>query len=334
MTIIWPLGLLPTFILLAASTLSFNDSICVWAQFDLQDYILNAPSCSITDELDVQCDFSNIEPSDGNIASFITGFDNCQGAATRDSELSLSATNGAATSGDYSVIIDINTDFDLTNGESETFDFCLLTHLRDANSNLMIYQGQKISSTFTSNAEFTVSDINTQVFDGVGNEVDSDSKIFSVTARRCDLSRKEIASPALGVGATLFICIDTRSPNVVVAAVNGFYGRKINVPQTDLLLGNTEILGLGTDAIVIGTRPFVKFFGDTTPIEVFGTVTLDIGNNGVRSRQLVRMLQADGEENFDVEVDVEVQQEVSPAPNHSISTRTIMGALLIALIAL
>mmetsp|Transcript_36520 Transcript_36520/g.88509 ORF Transcript_36520/g.88509 Transcript_36520/m.88509 type:complete len:336 (+) Transcript_36520:290-1297(+) len=330
---------LPTLLSLVAAIISFQSS-CVLAQFNLQDYIITAPTCSITNDLNVQCDFSNIEPLDGNIASFITGFDNCQGTATRDSELSLSAASGIAVNGAYSVIIDVNTNFNLANGDSETYTFCLMTHLRDANDNLMIYQGQKISTTFTANTEFTVSNLDTQVFDGVGSDVDSDSKIFTITARRCDLSRNEITTPAVAIGDSLFICIDTESPNVVIAAVNGFFGSKTNVPQTDLLLGNTEILGVGTNAITIGTRPFVKFFEDTSPLEIFGTVTLDIANNvfvnnGVRSRQLARTLQTNGKNKFDVEVEVEAQRETSPAAYHSSGTvKMTIVSVMVGLVAL
>jgi len=223
-------ALIPTFPLVAAIIITFKSS-SVLAQLSLQDYIINAPTCSITDDLNVRCDFSNIEPSDGNIASFITGFDNCQGTATRESELSLSAATGTAVNGDYSVTIDIDTNFNLANGDSETYAFCLKTHLRDANNNLMMYQGQKTNSTFTANAEFTVSDLNTQAFDGVGSDVDSDSKIFTITAHRCNLSRNEITTPAVGAGDSLFICIETQDSNVAIAAVNGFFGRKANVPR-------------------------------------------------------------------------------------------------------
>ena len=118
---------LPAFISLMATTISLNSN-SVLAQPNLQDYTLNALACSISQDLNLHCDFSNIDPLDGNIAHFITGFDNCQGSAARDPELSLSAATGTAVNGavngDYSVIVDIDTDFNLTNGESETFTFC------------------------------------------------------------------------------------------------------------------------------------------------------------------------------------------------------------------
>ena len=141
--------------------------------------------------MNLHCDFRNIEPINGNIASFITGFENCQGSATRDSELSLSATTDIAVNGTFNVIIDINTNFKLTYGESETYIFCLLTHLRDEGGNLMIWQGQKINSTFTFSRDSTaVSSLHTEVFEAPGNvdDVDSVSKISFTTACRCSLS--------------------------------------------------------------------------------------------------------------------------------------------------
>ncbi|CAJ1954174.1 unnamed protein product [Cylindrotheca closterium] len=323
---------LPASISLLATILSFECNH-VLAQPNLQDYILNAPACSISQEdLNVHCDFSNIEPLDGNIAHFITGFDNCQGSAARDSELSLSAATGTAVSGGYSVIVDINTDFNLTNGESETFTFCLLTHLRDASNNLMIYQGEKINSTFTSDGEFTVSDLDTETFDGVNVDVNSDTKIFAVTAYRCDLSRNQITTPPVAVGVTLLICIDTGDTKVVISAVNGFYGVKTNVAQTDLLAGNTEVLGLSTDTVTIGTRPFVKFFEDTDLLEVLGTVSLDIGDSGASRQLRMRKLQVGGKEDtFDVKVEVETQREASVAARHACATTGMVGVFLTAM---
>ncbi|KAL3937268.1 MAG: hypothetical protein SGBAC_007599 [Bacillariaceae sp.] len=304
----------------------------VLAQPNLQDYTLNAPACSISQDLNVDCDYSNIDPLDGNIAHFITGFDNCQGGAARHSELSLSTATGTAVNGDYSVTVDIDTDFNLANGESEIFTFCLLTHLRDASDNLMLYQGEKINSTFTSDGEFTMSDLATVTFDGVNDVVNSDSKTFALTAYRCDLSRNEITTPPVAVGVTLLICIDTGDTNVAISAVNGFYGVKTNVAQTDLLAGNTEVLGLGTDEITIGTRPFVKFFDDTDPLQVLGTVSIDIGDNGASRQLRARKVQIRGKEDtFDVKVEVEAQQEASVAArNTCVTTETI--AVLVALI--
>ena len=314
-----------------ATTICFK-SKSVLAQPNLQDYTLNALACSISQDLNLHCDFSNIDPLDGNIAHFITGFDNCQGSAARDPELSLSAATGTAVNGavngDYSVIVDIDTDFNLTNGESETFTFCLLTHLRDASDNLMIYQGEKINSTFSSNGEFTVLDLDTETFDGVNVDVNSDSKIFAVAAYRCDLSRNEITTPPVAVGVTLLICIDTGDTNVVISAVSGFYGVKTNIAQTDLLAGNTEVLGVGTDAITIGTRPFVKFFEDTDPLEVLGTVSLVIGDNGASRQLRVRKLQVGGKEDtFDVKVEVEAQRESSMAARHACATTGLVAVL-------
>lgn len=151
----------------------FFKSNSAFAQFfSLQNYIINAPSCSISDDLNVHCGFSNIEPFDGNIASFITGFDNCRGSAARDSELSLSTATQIATNGTFNVIIDINTtNFNLTNGESEIYTFCLLTHLRDENDILMFWQGQKINATFMVSGNFTVvSDLLTQAIYKAAND--------------------------------------------------------------------------------------------------------------------------------------------------------------------
>ena len=172
------------------ATIIFFKSKSALAQFNLQNYIINAPACIISEDMNLHCDFRNIEPINGNIASFITGFENCQGSATRDSELSLSATTDIAVNGTFNVIIDINTNFKLTYGESETYIFCLLTHLRDEGGNLMIWQGQKINSTFTFSRDSTaVSSLHTEVFEAPGNvdDVDSVSKISFTTACRCSL---------------------------------------------------------------------------------------------------------------------------------------------------
>ncbi|CAJ1962605.1 unnamed protein product [Cylindrotheca closterium] len=194
-------ALIPPLLSLVA-TIIFFKSNSVLAEFNLQNYIINAPSCSISEDLNVHCNFSNIEPINGSIASFITGFDTCQGSATRDSELSLTATNGVVANGTFNVVIDINTNLNLTNGESETFTFCLLTHLRDASDNLMIWQGQKINSTFIFRTDFSVvSSLHTQVFEAgnVVEEVDSGSKISFTTACRCR---------SLGLAIGVMILID------------------------------------------------------------------------------------------------------------------------------
>mmetsp|Transcript_15388 Transcript_15388/g.37886 ORF Transcript_15388/g.37886 Transcript_15388/m.37886 type:complete len:199 (+) Transcript_15388:1229-1825(+) len=196
----------------------------------------------------------------------------------------------------------------------------------------MLYQGQKIKATFTADGGFTVSGITSVEFDGINAAVDEDSKTFGISAKRCDVNRNALTSPpALAVGTTLFICIDSTDANAVIKSVNTFGAEKNGVALTDLLTGNTEVKGEGTDAVTIGTRPFVQFFDDTTPLEIRGTVTLEVTDNGATRRHLVRVLQTGLSEEFELEVELEAVED-SSANSAAFSTAAValLGAIVVA----
>mmetsp|Transcript_15377 Transcript_15377/g.37847 ORF Transcript_15377/g.37847 Transcript_15377/m.37847 type:complete len:200 (+) Transcript_15377:1700-2299(+) len=188
----------------------------------------------------------------------------------------------------------------------------------------MLYQGQKIKATFTADGGFTVSGITSVEFDGINAAVDEDSKTFGISAKRCDVNRNALTSPpALAVGTTLFICIDSTDVNAVIKSVDTFGATKTSGGAlTNLLTGNTEVKGEGTDAVTIGTRPFVQFFADTTPLEIRGTVTLEVTDNGVTRRHLVRILQTGLSEEFELEVELEAVEE-SSANSAAFSTAAV-----------
>mmetsp|Transcript_26861 Transcript_26861/g.65278 ORF Transcript_26861/g.65278 Transcript_26861/m.65278 type:complete len:306 (-) Transcript_26861:325-1242(-) len=294
----------------------------------LQDYTLPAPTCSITANDEVQCDFAGIVPATGNLAYSITGYTDCTGLATRDAEMVLSAATATAVAGADTVTVDLNTNFDLADGASEVFEFCLLTSLQDGSSNEMIYQGQKISATFTGDGEFTVTGITTVAFDGVSGTVITDSKAFTVTAYRCDVARAPISTPALTLGTTLYICVDADDDSSVIKSVDTFSGSKISVGATDLLAGNTEVIGAGTNAVTIGTRPFSSFFADANTMDVIGTVTLDVDNNVVRRN--LRMLQNTETDKFELFVEMEAAEESSAPSVYGTAGVALLGALGVA----
>ncbi|CAJ1957548.1 unnamed protein product [Cylindrotheca closterium] len=302
--------------------------------FDLQDYTVPAPVCAITGDDNVQCDFTGIVPATGKLVYSITGFDACEGTATRDSLMSLSATAAAAADGASSVTIDLTTDFNLASGANEAFQFCLLTSLQDGSGNEMVYQGQKISATFVADGDFTVSNIAAEEFDGISGVVADDQKTFGIDAYRCTIDRTPLATAgALAVGTTLFICIDSTDDSAVIDSVNTFVGRK-NSEEIDLLSGNTEVLGAGTGAVTIGSRPFASFFANTDPLEIFGTVSLDVTDiNGTNRRQLLRVLQSSQSEEFELKVELEAVEESSASTSGFGTTAVaLLGAVAAAVL--
>ena len=297
------------------------------AQFTLVDYNVPAPTCSITADDNVLCDFSSIQPLTGNLAYSITGFGDCTGTATRDTEMSLSAATAVAVGGATSVTIDLNTAFDMADGASEAFEFCLLTSLKDGSDREMFYQGQKISATFTADGGFTVSGITSTQFDGVSGVVDTNQKTFTISAYQCDETRAA-ASTALSLGTTLFICIDSDDDAATILSVDTFSGFKSTLASTDLLSGNTEVQGAGSAAVTIGTRPFASFFADANPMTIEGTVTLQISNN--RVRRYLRILQSENEREFEVQIAMEsAAQPDSSAPAYA-SALALLGSTLAA----
>ncbi|CAJ1950120.1 unnamed protein product [Cylindrotheca closterium] len=282
--------------------------------FNLQDYTVPAPVCAITGDDNVQCDFTGIVPATGKLAYSITDFETCEGDAARATDISIAGTaTTTATAGADTVTIDLTTSFSLADGASENFVFCLLTSLSDKNGNEMFYQGQKIVATFAANGAFTVSNIASEKFEGINDQINNNEKTFGVTATRCDVDRTPITGSALAVGTTLFICIDSTDNSTVISSVDSFGAKKgTNVSVTDLLLGNTEIQGLGTAAVIIGTRPFARFFADTTALDISGSVTLDVTDNGTtRRRLLARILQSGETDEFELQVELEAVEESS-----------------------
>ncbi|CAJ1954168.1 unnamed protein product [Cylindrotheca closterium] len=292
------------------------------------DYSLAAPTCAITADDNVQCDFASILPLTGNLAFSITGYGDCTGTATRDLEMSLSAATATAVAGASTVSVDLNTGFTIADGASEAFEFCLLTSLKDGSGNEMFYQGQKISATFTADGGFTVAGITSEQFDGISGTIATDTKTFGVTATRCDGhdTRVPISTPALALGTTLFICLDTDDDSVVIQSVDTFLGSKTNVASTNLLSGNTEVLGANSAAATVGTRPFSTFFADTDTIDIAGTVTLVVTSNNLRRRHLARILQT-GADEFDVRVEVEPIEESSAPSSFSVASFAFLGAV-------
>ena len=299
----------------------------------LQDYTVPAPTCTITDNDEVQCDFASIVPATGDLAYSITSYTDCTGTATRDAEMTLSAATATAAAGASTVTVDLDTGFTMADGASQAFEFCLLTSLKDGSGNEMFYQGQKISATFTADGAFTVADIASDQFDGVSGTVDTNTKTFTVTASRCDghVTRNPITTPALTLGTTLFICLDSDDDSAVIQSVDTFLGSKTNVASTDLLSGNTEVLGLTTAAATVGTRPFLPFFADADTIDIVGTVTLVVTNNNLRRRHLARILQT-GSDEFEVLVEVEAVEE-SSAPSAPYSAVSIAFLGVVAAVA-
>lgn len=294
----------------------------------LQDYTLPAPTCTITADDEVQCDFASIVPATGALAYSITSYADCTGAAARAAEMTLSATTGTAAAGVSTVSIDLDTGFTMVDGASEAFEFCLLTSLKDGSGNEMYYQGQKISATFTADGGFTVSGITSDQFDGVSGIVDTNTKTFAITATRCDghATRAPITTPALTLGTTLFICLDSVDDSAVIQSVDTFLGSKTNVASTDLLSGNTEVLGLTTAAATVGTRPFSAFFTDADTMDIVGTVTLVVTNNNLRRRHLARILQT-GSDEFEVQVEMNPIEESSAASIYNVASIAFLGAI-------
>jgi len=159
-----------------------------------------------------------------------------------------------------------------------------------------------------------------------------------------DVNRNEIiTSGALKIGETLFICIDSADDSATITSVDSFGATKTTgATPTDLLNGNTEVLGEGSAAVTIGTRPFASFFQDTVPLEVVGTVTLQVANNGPVRRRMVRILQSSGQagelkqngqaEEFEVKVEVEINEESSAPSAFGSSTGAValLGAVAVA----
>lgn len=293
----------------------------------LQDYALPAPTCTITTDDEVQCDFASIVPATGALAYSITSYADCTGTAARTAEMTLSATTGTAAAGLSTVSVDLDTSFTMVDGATEVFEFCLLTSLEDGSGNEMYYQGQKISATFTADGGFTVSGIASDQFDGVSGTVDTNTKTFAITATRCDghVSRAP-TSTALTLGTTLFICLDSDDDSAVIQSVDTFLGSKTNVASTDLLTGNTEVLGLATAAATVGTRPFSAFFTDADTMDIVGTVTLVVTNNNLRRRHLARILQT-GSDEFEVQVEMNPVEESSAASTYSVASIAFLGAI-------
>jgi len=299
---------------------------------NLQDYTLPAPVCTINGDDNVQCDCTGIVPAAGNLDYSITGFADCTGTAARSAEISLPVATATAASGAHSVTIDLNTNFDLAHGASQVFEFCLLTNLKDGNNKEMIYQGQRIKATFQGNGGFTVSDIASGAFNGLNNVVVD--KTFAITARRCDINRNTITSPALAIGVSLFICVDSTDANTVVKSVDTFGATKTSgATPTDLLTGNTEVRVEGTGAVTIGTRPFVEFFVTSAPLQISGTVTLAVKDtNGRVRRHLARILLSGLSEEFGLQVELEAVEE-SSANSAAFGTAAIalLGATIVAI---
>lgn len=296
----------------------------------LQDYTLPAPTCTITADDEVQCDFASIVPATGALAYSITSFADCTGTAARTAEMTLSATTGTATAGVSTVSVDLDTSFTMIDGDTEVFDFCLLTSLEDVSGNEMYYQGQKISATFTADGGFTVSGITSAQFDGVSGTVDTNTKTFAITATRCDgHDSRNPTSTALTLGTTLFICLDSVDDSAVIESVDTFLGSKTNVASTNLLSGNTEVLGANSPQVTVGTRPFSAFFADDDSMNIVGTVTLVVTNNNLRRRHLARILQT-GSDEFEVQVEMNPVEESSAASTYSVASITLLGAIAAA----
>eukprot|EP00526_Cylindrotheca_closterium_P010581 CAMPEP_0113605058 /NCGR_PEP_ID=MMETSP0017_2-20120614/2123_1 /TAXON_ID=2856 /ORGANISM="Cylindrotheca closterium" /LENGTH=402 /DNA_ID=CAMNT_0000513519 /DNA_START=431 /DNA_END=1638 /DNA_ORIENTATION=+ /assembly_acc=CAM_ASM_000147 len=297
----------------------------------IKDYTLPAPDCSITADRNVKCDFTGIAPATGTLALSITGYTDCTGAAARSTDISLptGAATANAAGGLHSVTIDLTTaTLDLTAASSEEFKFCLLTSLKDGTGNEVIYQGQKITATFTVDLDFEVTGgIASEEYNGF--EEKAVDKTYGVTAFQCDINRNEITtSPALAIGTTLFICLDSTDANTVIASVATLEASKTGL-TSNVLNGNTEKQGEGTGAVTIGTRPYVEFFKDATPLQISGTVTL--ADSGGR-RHLARILQSELSEEFELQVELEAVEEIDESSANSSTAATAAVALLGAII--
>jgi len=299
---------------------------------NIKTYTLLAPVCSTTAEDNVKCDFTGIAPATGNLAFSVTAYTDCTGAAEVGVSLSTGATTATAVDGAHSVTIDIATTTDLTVESSEEFKFCLLTSLKDDNGQEMFYQGQKISATFNTDGNFAFGSIDSVQFDGISGVADNIDKTFGVSAKRCDIDRNEITSPALAIGTTLFICLDSTDANTVIQTVETLVVSKTGVTPSNVLNANTELQGEGTIAVTIGTRPYVEFFEDTTTnLEISGTVTLA---DGVGRRHLARILQSELLEEFELQVELEAVEDIESSANSAAfgtAAIALLGATIVAI---
>jgi len=299
----------------------------------IKDYTLPAPDCSITADRNVKCDFTGIAPATGTLALSITGYTECTGAATRSADISLPVATAIAAGGEHSVTIELTTaTLDLTAESSEAFEFCLLTSLQDDSGKEVIYQGQKITATFTVDLDFEVTGgIASEEYNGF--EEKAVDKTYGVTAFQCDINRNEITtSPALAIGTTLFICLDSTDANTVIQTVETLVVSKTGVTPSNVLNANTELQGEGTIAVTIGTRPYVEFFEDTTTnLEISGTVTLA---DGVGRRHLARILQSELLEEFELQVELEAVEDIESSANSAAfgtAAIALLGATIVAI---
>jgi len=207
----------------------------------------------------------------------------------------------------YQIAINIT-----TSGENSVL-FCLKTVVTDDEGNEMKYRSQVLEAKYNYTADFNLT-LAAKEFKGLNTTAAADLGVvdFKMEVFRCDSSKDKVDPLPLTINDDLYVCIKSKTVEIVVTSIDQFTIKKENSADTSYNAVddgksdvNTYVDGEGFDTVVVATRPQASLFVDAAKIIIQGKATLGIEDN---NRYLARFTQEISNEgafsNFGMELDV------------------------------
>jgi len=179
----------------------------------------------------------------------------------------------------YSIVVDISPE---AAAAGDSIKFCLRTKLMDEDGFEMGWHGQILSLSFGYTYEFTISQPVTK-FEGISKETTQLGSIaFEVDVYRCKKNKERIpVTQPLQGGKPLYICFKSSADNIMVKTVDDFTITREDSKYTYKPIddgdpdSNTNVADLGSEIVMVATRPRTTLFETDGNIIIEGSTTLE-----------------------------------------------------------